>query len=231
MIATGRFVFLHLHKSGGTFVNECLLRFVPGARRLGYHLPRHLIPPDSATLPVLGFVRNPWSYYVSWYSFQAARRQPNLLFRILSDDGRRNFGGTVRNLLELGGSTGYLDRLLDELPDAYGHRGVNLPGFALAAIRGSGLGFYGYLYRHMFGSHDGLLAIGRMELMRQELPRLLEAAGQPVTEEMREFLDNAAPRNVARHAHYTEFYDDELRDLVAERDAPIIARHGYGFGD
>jgi hypothetical protein len=67
--------------------------------------------------------------------------------------------------------------------------------------------------------------------MRQELPRLLEAAGQPVTEEMREFLDNAAPRNVARHAHYTEFYDDELRDLVAERDAPIIARHGYGFGD
>jgi len=37
MIATDRFVFLHLHKSGGTFVNECLLRHVPGARQLGYH--------------------------------------------------------------------------------------------------------------------------------------------------------------------------------------------------
>ncbi len=48
---------------------------------------------------------------------------------------------------------------------------------------------------------------------------------------MREFIDNAAPRNVAGHAHYTEFYDDELRNLVAERDAPVIARHGYLFGD
>ncbi len=42
MIATDHIVFLHLHKSGGTFVNEGLLRFVPEARIVGYHLPRHL---------------------------------------------------------------------------------------------------------------------------------------------------------------------------------------------
>jgi len=30
MIATERFVFIHLHKSGGSFVNECLQRFFPG---------------------------------------------------------------------------------------------------------------------------------------------------------------------------------------------------------
>ena len=70
MIATPRFVFIHLHKSGGTFVNECLLRFVPAARRLGYHLPRAAVPSEYAHLPVLGYVRNPWSYYVSWYAFQ-----------------------------------------------------------------------------------------------------------------------------------------------------------------
>jgi hypothetical protein len=81
MIACGRFVFLHLHRSGGTFVNECLLRFVPGAQLIGYHLPRSLIPAGMAALPVLGLVRNPWSYYVSWYSFQAAKRQPNALYR------------------------------------------------------------------------------------------------------------------------------------------------------
>jgi hypothetical protein len=119
----------------------------------------------------------------------------------------------------------------DALPGSYGNRGINLPGFALEAIRGCGLGFYGYLYRHMFGNDDELLTIGRLELLRQELPRLLEAVGQPVTDEMREFIYNAAPRNVARHAHYTQFYEEELRDLVAERDAPIIARHAYGFGD
>ena len=47
MIATGRFVFLHLHRSGGTFVNEWLLRFVPGTRLIGYHFPRSLIPPEN----------------------------------------------------------------------------------------------------------------------------------------------------------------------------------------
>jgi hypothetical protein len=72
MIATDRFVYVHLHKSGGTFVNECLLRFFPDARQIGYHLPRSRIPQDRLALPVLGFVRNPWSYYVSWYSFQSA---------------------------------------------------------------------------------------------------------------------------------------------------------------
>ncbi len=181
MIATGRFVFLHLHKSGGTFVNECLLRFVPGARRVGYHLPRQLIPPECAALPVLGFVRNPWSYYVSWFSFQAARPQPNLLFRLLSDNGRRDFGGTVRNLLDLGSHPDYLDRLLDALPRAYGDRGINLPGFALAPIRGSGRGFYSYLYRYMFGDEDGQLTIGRMESLREDLPRMLESVGQHVS--------------------------------------------------
>lgn len=231
MITTGRFVFLHLHKSGGTFVNECLLRFVPGARHVGYHWPRQLIPPEFAALPVFGLVRNPWSYYVSWFSFQAARSQPNALYRLLSDNGRRDFRGTLRNLLELGSRPEYLDRLLDALPRAYGRRGINLPGFALAPIRGSGLGFYSYLYRYMFAEDDGQLTIGRMESLREELPHMLEAVGQPSSRKMREFIDNAAPRNVGGHARYTEFYDEELRNLVAERDKTVIARHGYRFGD
>jgi hypothetical protein len=231
MISTGRFVFLHLHKSGGTFVNECLLRFIPGARQVGYHLPRHLIPVESAALPVLGIVRSPWSYYVSWFSFQAARPQPNVLYRLLSENGRRDFGGTVRNLLELGKNAGNLDRLLEALPQAYGRHGINLPCFALAPIRDSGMGFYAYLYQYMFGNGDDLLTIGRMESLRQELPRMLETVGECVSREMREFIDHAAPRNVAGHARYTEFYDDELRDLVAERDASVIERHGYRFGD
>jgi hypothetical protein len=229
MIAAGRFVFLHLHKSGGTFVNECLLRFVPGARQIGYHLPRALIPPEFAALPVLGLVRNPWSYYVSWFSFQSARSEPNALYRQLSEEGRRDFGGTLRNLLALGTSSGRLDRLIDALPRAYGRQGINLPGFALAPIRGSGLGFYSYLYQYMFGDHPR--AVGRMESLREELPRMLEAVGQSVSPEMRAFIDTAQPRNAAPHPPYTEFYDDGLRAMVAERDAPVIARHGYRFGD
>jgi len=73
--------------------------------------------------------------------------------------------------------------------------------------------------------------IGRMESLRQELPRLFESVGQAVSREMREFIDRAEPRNATPHAHYAGYYDDESRELVAERDAPVIARHGFRLGD
>jgi hypothetical protein len=231
MIATGRFVFLHLHKSGGSFVNQCLLRFVPGAREIGYHLPRHLIPPEFASLPMLGLVRNPWSYYVSWYSYQAARPRPNALYRVLSEGGRLGFRETTANLLELGQGAPQLDALIAALPQSYGNQGINLPGFALAGIRGTGLGFYSWLYGYMFGVPDARLAVGRMESLREELPQMLQGAGLELSAGMREYIRDAAPVNAGRHAHYTEYYDAALRQQVAARDAVLIERHGYRFGD
>jgi hypothetical protein len=230
MIVTDRFVFLHLHKSGGTFVSDCLLRFIPSAREVGYHLPRQRIPAAAAGLPMLGLVRNPWSYYVSWHAFQAGREQPNALYRVTSDDGRLDFKSTIRHLLELATDEARLGRLLTELPADYGNRGINLPGFALAAIRGSGLGFYSFLYDYMYGPQDGRVRVGRMETLRAELPAMIEATGTPVTDALGAYIAEAAPRNTTQHAHYTEYYDDELRERVARRDAPIIAHHGYEFG-
>lgn len=230
MIASPRFVFLHLHKSGGTFVNECLLRFVPQARQLGYHLPRSAIPAEFAALPVLGVVRNPWSYYVSWYAFQAARPQPNALFRVLSDDGRAGLAGTIRNALELSSDATLLERVVAALPANYTGRGLNLPGFALAPIAGSGLGLYAYLYRYLFGA-DGPTHAAHMERLRDELPTLLEAVGEPVSDALHRHLATATASNVSTHGPYADYYEPALRELVAERDAPVIQRYGYRFGD
>jgi hypothetical protein len=73
---------------------------VPGAREIGYHLPRHQSCAGSLG-PVLGFVRSPWSYYVSWHAFQSTRPQPNALYGVASDGGQLDFKGTVTSLLEL----------------------------------------------------------------------------------------------------------------------------------
>lgn len=230
MITTERFVFLHLHKSGGTFINECLLRFLPDARHIGYHLPRSMIPPTAAQLPVLGFVRNPWSYYVSWYTFQLERPHPNFLFRILSDDGRLDFESTVHNILDLGAGSIRLEMLMRSLPKSYSNQGLNLPGFALAPIRDSRLGFYTYLYRYLYAGPGKPVVVGRLEVLRDELLPMLASVGQPVNEEMRSFVETESPRNTSSHTAYTEYYSDALRDLVAERDAEVIVRHGYRFG-
>ena len=230
MIVTPRFVFLHLHKSGGTFVNECLMKFVPDARHMGYHLPRSMIPPEQAALPVLGFVRNPWSFYVSWYSFQLKRPNPNFLFRIISDDGRLDFADTLRNLLDLGAGSIRLDLVLRALPDSYSNQGLNLPRFALAPIRDTQLGFYTNLYRYLYAGGERPVTVGRLEELRDDLIPMLERVSQPVSDEMRRYIETESPRNTSDHIGYTDYYDETLRDLVARRDAEVVHRHGYRFG-
>ncbi|MBM4197526.1 MAG: hypothetical protein FJ197_10615 [Gammaproteobacteria bacterium] len=231
MIATDRFVFLHLHKSGGSYVIDCLQRFLTGVREIGYHLPASLIPPALAGKPVLGLVRNPWSYYVSWYSFQRQRPQPNQLFQVLSDGGTLDFRATVNNMLDLAEGGALLDTLVARLPANYGGRGLNLPGPVLATIRGSGRGFYGFLYEHMYGALQANLHIDRMEALPGSLLDLFAAVGQPVDEPLRAHLASAPPRNPSQHGQYTSYYDEALRERVARMDAAVIARHGYRYGD
>jgi len=230
MIVTDRFVFLHLHKSGGTFVNECLLRFVGGAHRVGYHLPRAMIPARYAALPALGMVRSPWSYYVSWYAFQSQQQQGNALFRVASADRTLDFRGTIGNLLELGGNDHRLDALVRQLPGTYTGGGLNVPGPVIERIRGSNLGFYSFLHDHIYGG-PGALHVGRLEHLRADLLRLLAAVSQPVSAEMRSYIESAGSRNSSAHDHYTDYYDDSLRTRVAQRDALVIEKYGYRFGD
>jgi hypothetical protein len=230
MIATRRFVHIHLHKSGGTFVNECLLRFFPEAQRLGYHLPRNLIPAEWAALPVLGFVRNPWSYYVSWYAFQSRRPQPNALFQVLSENGTLDFKATLRNMLSLGEPGSKLDELLARLPPSYTTHGLNLPAFALAPIRDSGLGFYSYLFRYMYAGDPAGLCIGRMETLRADLLAFLERVGVEPSDPMLDFIRHQPPLNTSTHDAFAGYYDRTGRELVLARDGDLIEQFGFRFG-
>jgi hypothetical protein len=231
MIATDRFVYIHLHKSGGSFINECLLRFFPDARQLGYHLPAPLLPDSLRDLPLLGFVRSPWSYYVSWYAFQSQRPQPNALYRCVSDDGMLDFKASVRNLLELGNDQARLDRLLKLLPDHYGQSGfgLNLPNFALAPIRASGMGFYSYLFRYMYTGITMEPYVGKCETLRADFLGFLERVGAAATPGVREFVQTASPRNTSNHGEWRDYYDQPLADAVGRYDASVIDRFGYRF--
>ena len=230
MIITDRFVFLHLHRSGGTFVNDFLLRFVPEARRIGHHLPRKLVPPPAAGLPALGLVRNPWAFYVLWHSYQSRLHVPNAVFRVVSEGGRLDFEHTIANLLELGTTGRFLEEIVRSLPDRYTNRGLNLPGFALEPIRASGRGLYSHLYYYLYDG-PGVLHIRRVDRIREEFASLLAAVGEPITAAMRAHIRQSPAGEAPEAVEYTHLYGDTLRDIVAERDADIIARYGYRFGD
>lgn len=229
MIATSRFVFLHLHKSGGTFVNRLLIDCFPDAQVLGYHLPREYMPVEFRDRPVLGTVRNPWDYYVSWYWFQAAMATPNALFRRLSDGGRLGFADTVRNLVTLGEQPALLAQVVAELPEQFPNRGINLTRRCLAPLAGSGLGFYSFMYRRMYGPGEDATLV-RMQELRSALPQALRRLGVEPDAAVLEFLRTSPPLNAGRHERYERYYDPALRDLVGERDAALASRHGFGFG-
>ena len=228
MIVTDQFVFLHLHKSGGTFILKFLQTFEPSAKMIGYHLPYTELPDQYRDLPVLGSIRNPWSYYVSWYTFQAAMENPNPLFRVVSDNCQLDFNATIRNLVSLADSPGRLEILGQVLPERFRPRGLNLTPSCIGPLRGSGLGFYSFLYERMFAGANNPHIVS-MENLRAELVAALPTCGRALSSEEQQFIGQEPPTNTTQHGHYSDYYSTELRDLVARQDAALIERFGYAF--
>ncbi|MBW8734687.1 MAG: hypothetical protein JF571_10345, partial [Asticcacaulis sp.] len=201
MIICRKFVFLHLHKSGGTFVNHMMMKCIPSARRIGYHLPYSQIPDAFRHLPVLGTVRNPWDYYVSWYHFQAGQSKPNALFKICSEDATLDFSATVRNLVTLCEAPERVDRLKAAFPEHFVNYGLNLTRDCIENVRASGLGFYTFLHDRLYAGADDPRIL-RMETLRKDLPGVLTGLSGPERMLVDDFLRSVPDLNVSDHKPY-----------------------------
>jgi len=228
MIVCDRYVFVHLHKSGGTFINELMLRCIPGAHRIGYHLPYRELPEAYRALPVLGTVRNPWAYYVSWFAFQSGQKRPNPLFRICSDDGRLGFDGTIRNLVGLGSNPSHLDAFRALVPDEYRAFGLNLTRRCVDDLRGFDGGYYGFLYARMYAGARAPTLM-KLEALRPVFREKLAQLGVLPNDAVELFLDRAPALNASRHRPYREYYSRDLQRIVEVADADVIEAHEYCF--
>jgi hypothetical protein len=100
MLLTRHFVYVHIPRTGGNFVRNVILPHAPASwqhRLLGDHDTVAAIPATHAHLPRLAFVRNPHSWYVSWYSYQQRIRDP--YFLEVSENGTLPFDATMRRAL------------------------------------------------------------------------------------------------------------------------------------
>lgn len=224
MILTPRFSFVHLHKSGGTFVGNALLEHVPGARKVGHHVPASQLPATHAALPVLGVIRNPWDYYVSWFAFQTERR--DYVWRTFSEEGALDFDATTRRMLRAGEDDALLDRLVELAPAEFTHRQSNLTKACIEGMRGRRHGWYTFLFRRMYG--DLPVHFVRRENLREELLAFLRATGE-VSPELEEFVRHAPPVKTSRRGPHRRYYSESLAQLVAERERDLIERFGYAY--
>lgn len=235
MIITDRFVFIHMHKTGGQTLSDVITDCIQNHKVIGYHFPRRMIPEQYAHLPVVGFVRNPWSWYVSWYTFN---RQPNIrnsLFQVVSEDERADFATTVSNLANLAADTEqsrrHRDKLIDILPATLdGNRGVGLTKQDIQDLGESGSGYYSWLFDRMLGIEaDRDTRIGRFENLQQEFLEIVRQLEVPEADAIAWSMEHGRRKNFSRHSHYSHYYTDEVRALIQQQDQALIKRFDYRF--
>lgn len=238
MIVADKFVYIHMHKTGGQTLSQILLSRLPGAQEVGYHYPASLLPVSLSALPVIGMVRNPWDWYVSWYAFNTRPEIKNPVFLILSDGYQSGFSRTITNLITLAddskSSRHYRRALADVLPDnLQGNIGVGLSKSCMTTLEASGKGYFTWLFNRMHGNLDRPTThIGRFEDLEADFLAMVQRCGvdsEPVHESLQQGFRETPARNTSHHSHYSHYYDDTLRQLVADRDADIIERYGYTF--
>lgn len=230
MLVSDKFVFLHLPRTGGTFVYEVIRKFFPSAREIGYHFPRELLPGEYSHLPILGTVRNPWEFYISWYHHVRPRGTASILFSWLSENGRLGLIGTIRNALNLGVNDERLDALIETLPEQVDYSRRNIPNMtkdAMRKVRGTGVGYYTFRFNHLFGNADDVFFC-RLETLRQDLVAFFEGIGA-ATDELRDYVLRLDKKNTAEYAPASTYYTAELAELVRIRDRQLVERFGFTF--
>jgi hypothetical protein len=230
VIVTDKFVFVHLPRSGGTFVSEMIKKFFPSAKEIGHHMPRELLPKEHSHLPVFGTVRNPWEFYVSLYHYVRSRNAGKTFISWMTENGTLGFDGSVRNMLNIGVDQGRLDLLIETLPDYIDYSRTQIPNVTkhtMRRVRGTGVAYYTFRFNQLFGNPDDMV-ICQLETLRRDLIEFFEQIGA-ATDELRDYVLSSEKKNQAAHLHYSAYYTPELANLVSIRDRQIVERFGYTF--
>lgn len=210
MILSKHFVFLHFPKTGGSFVRKIFKYSAPRSWELispGKHLDYVHCPDSHRSLPVFGFVRNPFDWYVSWYIF-SKNVYPSDFYKNISDGGKLNFKDTILRALEIDYGK-YFD--LD-----------------FQKIYGRPVGGYTAYIHSMFGEDLDKVRFGKFENLREDFITILSDFVEPPF--FMKLLTKHYPRvNTGERTHYSDYYDPELIEIVAEKEDEALKRFGYKF--
>jgi len=184
MILSRHFVFIHVPKTGGVFVEKLLREYSPAdwdVKAVPGHQTIGDIPSQYRSLPVFGFVRNPWDWYVSLYEY-LKRDGQNEIFNGVSDHGRKGFKETLLSL------------------------------FDIDIIKDKDMGAFTLQLTASLGSNQDGVRTGRFESLRQELFDIIGHTAA-LSDKLIKAIRELPPANVGIRSRYQDYYDAELRDM------------------
>ncbi len=199
MLLTRHFVFLHIPKTGGNFVRNAILPHVPEDWHLRQLEPHATFADIPASHDALPRVAFVRNPYAWYVSWFHFQQRTRDEFFLEISDG---------------GRLGFHDTMRAIF---YG---------ATSFYRGDGPMLQ--TLWEMLGRDLSQTRFGKMETMREDLEqRLGEIVDLP--DAMVNAIRSLPPQNTSRHGHYSRYYDEELRDLVFEKDRAVFEYFGYGF--
>lgn len=207
MILTTRFVFIHVPRTGGTFVRQLFLEAAPPewhSRILEGHPGACDIPAELHHLPRIAVVRNPFDWYVSWFHYMLQIGGNPIFEAVAPSAGDPDFKRCIRDLLEL-----------------------PVTRFFPVPEEGRCLSFSWY-FHHLLGEDLEAVRIARFENLRQELARVF-ASVVALPEPFARRIAEAPPANPSHRERYRSYYDADLVRAVEHADRPLLDRFGYRF--
>jgi hypothetical protein len=204
---TRQVLFVHVPKNGGSTVDWVFDREVPDSRWVegrGRHSGYKTLLAKEPALGEywsFGFVRNPWSRMVSWYSMMSG-------IVAKADSGKER---AVRRF--------------EERPDRWEPVRPFVSDFDTFVLKGTEqVGRFARPQRRWLLRPDGteIDFVGRVENFAHDLQVVRDKLGlAPMRRPPR--------RNRSTHGHYSEYYTPETRQRVADLFAEDIEAYGYTF--
>lgn len=239
MVITPRLDFIHFHRSGGSYISQILQREFGGHSTMqdptGWRHDRPLTKDKDK--PVLGCVRNPFSYYVSRYHFIRERRD-NGEEPLMAQAAPRWVFSSFRRFLEYYVRPGGKRRSWGHAPDV----GCMAPAAQLeighmthaflhlyATPQLSTSAWYDHEYDSLeeYWKHEAVVdMIVQQENLQEGFANVLKTVGYDPTPVLQE--DGRVNEGPDRK-HYSKYYTSRTRQWVERADSFLLDLFGYEF--
>jgi len=197
-------IFIHINKCAGTTIDNIF-----NGKNCGHKTSlqyREKYPHKFDSYFKFSFVRNPWSKMISFYRYHVRRNWD------LNWDWNKNNAPSFKSFIcEIYSySPEKLSSIFDDLPfDKTDSRTLRISNSL----------------DWLCDDHGKVIVdfIGKVEDINNDFAKVCEKINMQ--------MPQLHPKNTSNHKHYTEYYDNETREIVAEKYAKDIEYFGYKFGE